>query len=69
MITHFVGAGGAHEHTLGQDASHFGRFQIAHEDGHSILHLLQRHVLNQTTDNGARPSLTQVHLFKYLIVI
>lgn len=36
---HLVWGAGTHDHGLGNHPSHLGRLQVAHQDGHAVLHL------------------------------
>ena len=53
-----VGVGGAHQHALRLDATHFNRLEVAHENAHQALHFLQGDVWHEAADNRAQMTLT-----------
>merc|ERR1719391_1988222 len=59
---HFVRGAGTHDHGLGHHASHLSRLQVTHQHCHTVLHLVQRYVFPQATNNRSGGSLSHVHL-------
>lgn len=49
---HLVWGTGAHDHGLGHHPSHLGRLQVAHQDGHAVLHLLRERQRKKRKNNN-----------------
>uniref|UniRef100_A0A182FV07 Uncharacterized protein n=1 Tax=Anopheles albimanus TaxID=7167 RepID=A0A182FV07_ANOAL len=59
---HLFRCRGTHDHRFRQNATHFGRFQVTEGHHHAILHLLDRHELDQTGNDGTWVRLAAIDL-------